>query len=187
MITEFERFVDSQLPELSKRNKSADIQYIAPNFLGPAVVYRPDLGLELVAALKFVLKNVVWTEDLKTRGLIEHWGLPTFQKVDGAGAWRDDCDGFMAAFRLILRKLGWDERVLRRTVCFVPTEEKPKQDFDGQFNHALLCINFSSGLLFLDNRFREPMSLFRLRQQGYINFSVLSAVEGLWHGLGLGM
>lgn len=183
-MNDFEGWINSQLSRIGpRRNRDMNFQYVYGHFLGPSVIYRVDLAREIIAVLKFLLDNVVWTDDLKTRGMVEHWGLPVFKEVDGVSAWRGDCDDFMAAFRLILKKLGWDERVLRRTVCFVPTEEKPKTDFDGQINHAILSVNFSSGLLFLDNRFLEPMSLFRLRQQGYINFSVLSASDGLWHGL----
>lgn len=182
-MNDFEKWADSLLLSIApQRNKKIDFQYVYGHFLGPSVIYRVDLAYEIIGVLRFIFDNVVWTDDLKTRGQVEHWGLPVFEEVDGRSAWRGDCDDFMAAFRLIFRKLGWDERVLRRAVCFVPTPEKPKPDFDGQINHAVLCVNSSSGLLFLDNRFQTPMSLFRLRQQGYINFSVLSASDGLWHG-----
>ena len=181
-MTNFEEFVDQHLKSI--RVNTGIIQY-APtqNFLGLVVVYQVGLGRQVVAVLDFLFEKVFWTDDLKKGGKVEHWGLPIFKKIDGVSAWRGDCDDFMAAFRLIIRKLGWDERVLRKAVCFVPTEKKPKPDFDGDINHALLCVNFSSGLLFLDNRFHRPMPLSRLRQQGYTGFSVCSAVDGSWQAV----
>ena len=178
-MTDFEKFVDENLDRIRKR--SGEIRYGVGNFLGSTANYSPDLGFEIAAVLVFLLENIIWTSDLQTRGQVEHWSLPIFKEVDGVKAWRGDCDDFMAAFRMILRKLGWGEKCLRRAVCFVATPEKPKPSFDSEFNHAILCVNLSRGLLFLDNRFKDPMSLFRLRQQGYANFSICSAVDGFWH------
>ncbi|QQG46086.1 MAG: transglutaminase-like cysteine peptidase [Candidatus Niyogibacteria bacterium] len=162
-----------------KRDVSIGFESGEGNFLGPKVIYRPDLGRELNAVLAFVLDHVVWTEDSVTRDQAEHWGLPVFQN----GAWRGDCDDFMAAFRLILKKLGWDEKILRRAVCFAPIGGKLRPDSEYEFNHAVLCVNFDKGLVFLDNRFSEAKPLSVLFREGYQNFSVLSAKDGQWHGI----
>lgn len=178
-MSDFEKLAEDNYRRLFQSDRGRGFEFARENFLGPVVAYRFDLGHEIIAVLKFVLDNVVWTEDVKTRGQVEHWGLPILKEVDGVKAWRGDCDDFMSAFMLILRKMGWNEKVLRRAVCFVPTDGRPPAD-PYVINHAVLCVNFSTGLLFLDNRFRFPMSLFRLRQQGYTNFSVCS-VDGFWH------
>lgn len=173
----FEEFVNEHLKDLLIRDVTLGFEPWEQNFLGPTIVFRPELGRELNAVLEFVLKKVVWIEDIKTRGQDEHWGLPIFQN----GKWRGDCDDYMSSFRLILRKLGWPEKVLRRTVCFAPQNgSEPEGDYI--FNHAILGVNFDKGLIFLDNRFEEARSLSALLREGYKNFSVLS-VDGQWHGV----
>lgn len=159
---------------------------------GPSIKYRRDILDELEAVFRWVVEKVEWTSDKKTRGKVEHWGLPIFLE----DRWRGDCDDFTSAFRLVLRKLGWDEKVLRRMVCFVPTNEKPIPKSERSINHAVLSVIIvhknKLRLLVLDNRQmykrRGVRSLRSLVQNGeFKNVSILSTRHGKkpWRRVGL--
>lgn len=147
-------------------------------FWCPSVVYTEDMGRELETVFEWIISIVTWETDLKTRGVAEYWGFP----IQINGKWEGDCDDFMNAFRLVLEKLGWDEKVLRRIVCFASSDEKPKPDSDEERNYAVMGVSISregkNELLVFDSRMKKVMSLVKLFRTGYRNFEICSVFHG---------
>lgn len=125
---------------------------------------RPTGSLETQIALvhAWALSVFVWTADIESWGVPEHWPLRSELERharDNAGVVKDDCDGFAVLCRCALWDLGIPSRIL---VCNVePSAALPAAGG----NHAVLSPE-GTGLV-MDCRYRVVVSREELERIGY--------------------